>query len=105
MGVPADRERDINGRCINLAAENISFNVLKHDLVPEHHLLSEEEAEKVLSGMGMTCDQLPKIRNSDAGIRVLESIHGPISEGRVVRIVRKSETAQEFVAYRLVTKG
>ncbi|MCL2509958.1 MAG: DNA-directed RNA polymerase subunit H [Methanomassiliicoccaceae archaeon] len=88
-----------------MAADNISFNVLKHDLVPEHHLLSEAEAEKILSDMGMTCDQLPKIRNSDAGIRVLESIHGPIAEGRVVRVVRNSETAQEFVAYRLVTKG
>ena len=31
-----------------MAAENISFNVLKHVLVPEHHLLSEEEAEAVL---------------------------------------------------------
>ena len=88
-----------------MAADNVSFNVLKHDLVPEHHLLSVEEAEKVLSEMGMTYDQLPKIRNSDAGIRVLESIHGPIAEGRIVKIVRKSETAQEFVAYRLVTKG
>ena len=88
-----------------MAAENISFNVLKHDLVPGHHLLSEEEANRILSEMGMTYDQLPKIRNNDAGIRVLESIHGPIAEGRVVKIVRKSETAQEFVAYRLVTKG
>ncbi|MCL1978765.1 MAG: DNA-directed RNA polymerase subunit H [Methanomassiliicoccaceae archaeon] len=88
-----------------MAADNISFNVLKHDLVPEHHLLSEEEAEEVLSAMGMTYDQLPKIRNTDAGIRVLESIHGPITEGRIVRIVRKSETAQDFVAYRLVTRG
>lgn len=88
-----------------MAADNISFNVLKHDLVPEHHLLSAEEAAGVLSSMGMTYDQLPKIKNSDAGIRVLESIHGPIAEGRVVKIVRKSETAQEFVAYRLVTKG
>jgi len=88
-----------------LATENISFNVLKHDLVPEHHLLSEEEAGRVLSELGITCDQLPKIKNNDAGIRVLETIHGPIAEGRVVRIVRKSETAQEFVAYRLVTKG
>ena len=88
-----------------MAADNISFNVLKHDLVPEHHLLSEEEANRVLSEMGITYDQLPKIRNNDAGIRVLESIHGPIAEGRVVKIVRKSETAQIFVAYRLVTRG
>jgi DNA-directed RNA polymerase subunit H len=88
-----------------VATENSSFNVLKHVLVPEHHLLSEEEAESVLKGMGLTREQLPKIRCGDAGIKVLESIHGPIAEGRVVRIVRKSDTALEFVAYRLVTKG
>ena len=88
-----------------MATENISFNVLKHVLVPEHHLLTEEEAESVLSEKGMTRDQLPKIRKSDPGIRVLETIHGPIDEGRVIRVVRKSETAQEFVAYRLVTRG
>jgi DNA-directed RNA polymerase subunit H len=88
-----------------VATDNISFNVLKHVLVPEHHLLSEGEAEEILNNMGMTRDQLPKVRNNDAGVKVLESIHGPIAEGRVVRIVRKSETAQEFVAYRLVTKG
>lgn len=88
-----------------MVTDNISFNVLKHVLVPEHHLLSEEEADAILKDLRMTCDQLPKIRKSDAGIKVLESIYGPISEGRVVKIVRKSETAQEFVAYRLVTKG
>jgi len=88
-----------------LAADNITFNVLKHDLVPEHHLLSEEDADKILSEIGITCDQLPKIKSNDAGIKVLESIHGPIAEGRIVKIVRKSETAQEFVAYRLVTRG
>ena len=88
-----------------MAADNITFNVLKHDLVPEHHLLSEEDADKILSEIGITCDQLPKIKSNDAGIKVLESIHGPIAEGRIVKIVRKSETAQEFVAYRLVTRG
>ena len=70
-----------------MAAENISFNVLKHVLVPEHHLLSEEEADAVLQRKGMTPDQLPKIRKSDPGIKVLESIHGPIDEGRVTRAV------------------
>ena len=90
---------------MNNLAENISFNVLKHELVPEHHLLSEDEAVAVLARKGISREQLPKIRKSDPGIKVLESIHGPIDEGRVIKIVRKSETAQEFVAYRLVTRG
>ena len=89
-----------------MAADNISFNVLKHVLVPEHHLLTEEEAEAVLQRKGMTRDQLPKIRKRDPVIKILENVHGhPIEEGAVVKIVRKSETAQEFVAYRLVTRG
>jgi DNA-directed RNA polymerase subunit H len=88
-----------------LAADNIAFNVLKHDLVPEHHLLSEEETQEVLSKLRITCDQLPKIRKSDAGVKVLENIFGPIEEGRIIKIIRKSETAEEFVAYRLITRG
>jgi len=88
-----------------LAADNIAFNVLTHDLVPEHHLLSEEEAQAILSKLKVTCDQLPKIRKTDAGVKVLENIYGPIEEGRVIKIVRESETAEEFVAYRLVTRG
>jgi DNA-directed RNA polymerase subunit H len=89
----------------HLVTDNISFNVLKHDLVPEHHLLNEEEAEKVLSKLKITCDQLPKIRRTDPGIKVLENVCGPVEEGRIVKIVRKSETAEEFVVYRLVTRG
>ena len=88
-----------------MAADNIAFNVLTHDLVPEHHLLSEEEAQEVLSRLKVTYDQLPKIRKTDAGVKVLENIFGPIEEGRIIKIIRKSETAEEFVAYRLVTRG
>lgn len=89
-----------------MAVENILFNVLKHELVPEHYLLTKEEAEAVLSEKGLKYDQLPKIRKSDAAIKVLENINGtPVEEGRVVKVVRQSETAEEFVAYRLVIKG
>ena len=88
----------------NLAAENISFNVLQHDLVPEHILLSEEEANKVLLDLNITRDQLPQIKKSDAAVRVLENINGPIEVGRVIKVIRKSSTAEEFVAYRLVTE-
>ncbi len=87
-----------------MAAET-SFNVLRHALTPEHHLLAPEEEEAVLNGLHITKGQLPKIRKSDPGIKILETIHGPIEEGRIVKIVRKSETAQEFVVYRLVTRG
>lgn len=88
-----------------MATEEITYNVLEHALVPEHHLLTEEEAEAVLKRKGMTRDQLPKIKKGDPGIKVLEKANGPIEEGRIIKIVRQSETAQEFVAYRLVTRG
>ncbi len=89
-----------------MAADNNSFNILEHNLVPEHTLLTEEEAAKVLSELGMTKDQLPKIRKSDAAIKVLENINnGPIELGSVIKVVRESETAEEFVAYRVVVMG
>jgi len=84
---------------------DIGFNVLEHELVPEHYLLSEEEAGEVLSRMNLSRDQLPKIRHNDACIKILENIYGPISEGRVIKVVRKSLTAEQFVAYRLVIRG
>ncbi|MDR2866128.1 MAG: DNA-directed RNA polymerase subunit H [Methanomassiliicoccaceae archaeon] len=88
-----------------MVADNIAFNVLTHDLVPEHHLLSEEEAEAILLKLKVSRDQLPKIRKTDAGVKVLENIYGPVEEGRIIKIIRDSETAEEFFAYRLVTRG
>ena len=78
------------------------LHVLEHDLVPEHTLLSEQEAEKVLAKFKITKDQLPKIRKDDACIRILERIEGPINPGRLIQIRRKSDTAEEFIVYRLV---
>ncbi len=78
------------------------LHVLEHDLVPEHSLLSEQEAEKVLAKLRITKDQLPKIRRDDACIRLMERIEGPITPGRIIQIRRKSETAEESILYRLV---
>src|SRR5207245_1924535 len=80
----------------------LRFNVLEHQLVPEHRLVPEEEAERVLKGMKITRDQLPKIRKSDPVIQVLEKIEGPIEEGRIIRVTRVSGTAGVSEAYRLV---
>ncbi len=84
---------------------DITFNVLEHELVPEHHLLSEEESEKMLREFKITRDQLPKIRIDDACIKVLEKIYGTtITEGKIIKIIRRSTTADNFVIYRLVVK-
>lgn len=80
----------------------LRFNVLEHQLVPEHRLLSEEEAEQVLKTLRITKDQLPKIHRSDPVIQVLERIGGPIDEGRIIKVTRISGTAGVSEAYRLV---
>ncbi len=88
------------------------FNVLSHDLVPEHKLLTEEEAEAVLTQLGVDRSKLPKIRKDDAAILALEQSYdengkkvGNIREGSIIKVIRKSKTTQEFVAYRLVIGG
>ncbi|OGS48180.1 MAG: DNA-directed RNA polymerase subunit H [Euryarchaeota archaeon RBG_16_68_13] len=78
------------------------FNVLEHQLVPEHRLVPDEETQRVLKVLRITKDQLPKIRRSDPVIQVLERIEGPIEEGRVIRVTRVSGTAGVSEAYRLV---
>lgn len=83
----------------------MAFNVMEHDLVPEHYLLSEKEAGKVLADLRLEKEQLPKIKRGDPSIKFLEeSLGESIEEGRVVKVVRRSPTAGVFVAYRLVVE-
>jgi DNA-directed RNA polymerase subunit H len=83
----------------------MKFNVLQHKLVPEHRLLADDEAERVLKALRITKDQLPKIKKADPVIQVLERVHGPIGEGRIIKVTRISETAGVSEAYRLVIGG
>ena len=84
----------------------MEFNVLEHEMVPEHHLLSEEMEKKVLDKYGIGKDQLPKIRKTDPCIKVLEEILGEeISEGRVIKVVRLNPVSGVSNAYRVVIRG
>ena len=76
-----------------------AFDVMKHDLVPRHEVLSDEEARAVLDRYGVTPDQLPKIFASDAVARAIRA-----KPGQIIRIKRKSPTAGESVAYRYVVE-
>lgn len=86
--------------------ESVPFNVLSHKMVPVHELLSDEETDKVLKKLKITRDQLPKIKENDAAIKMLEkAMNRSIPEKSVIRIIRESETSEEAVVYRLVIRG
>lgn len=81
------------------------FNVMEHQLVPEHHLVSEKDEKEILAKYRIDKDMMPKIRKSDPAILVLEKMHGDIKEKRMIKIVRVSKTAGTSVVYRVVVKG
>jgi len=75
----------------------VKTDILKHQLVPEHVILSEEEAKKVLEDMKVHAEQLPRIRSDDPVVKAIGA-----REGDILKIVRESPTAGKFVTYRIV---
>ncbi len=78
------------------------YNILMHEMVPEHWLIPVKEEEKILKSLGVTKGQLPKIRKSDPVIKTLEKVKGEIEPGRIIEIVRKSRTSGIAKIYRTV---
>ncbi|MCY0851307.1 DNA-directed RNA polymerase subunit H [Thermoplasma acidophilum] len=78
------------------------FNVLDHNLVPEHHIVPEEEEKNILKELNIEKEFLPKISPNDPAIKALEAVHGKIKEGTIIKIVRKSPTMGHSVYYRVV---
>ena len=79
------------------------FNVLQHDLVPEHHLVPVEAEDKVLKELDISKDLLPKISRNDPTIKALEDIHGKLDNGRIIKIIRKSPTVGYSIYYRVIS--
>lgn len=78
----------------------IKFNLFDHLLVPNHVLLSQEEAEMVLKKYRIKPYQLPHIKDSDPAARAIKA-----KPGDIIKILRKSPTAGEAIAYRYVIKS
>ena len=74
-----------------------SINIMEHELVPKHEVLSKEEKEDVLSNFKITKDELPQILSSDPVLQQLKA-----KSGDVIRIIRFSQTAGETIYYRVV---
>ncbi len=77
-----------------------TFNIFKHELVPEHRILSPEEAKAVLERYRVKPYQLPWIRASDPAVIAIGA-----KPGDIIEIRRKSETAGEAIVYRYVVAG
>ena len=76
------------------------LEITKHELVPKHTLLDDNEKEDLLKRYGITLRQLPRMLASDAMAKLLN-----VKVGDVIKIMRKSETAGETEYYRVVVKG
>ena len=75
------------------------FNVLTHELVPEHIIIKDDEIKELLNKFNITPKQLPKILKNDPVVKQIEA-----EEGDVIKIIRKSPTAGVTTYYRLVIK-
>lgn len=75
------------------------FDIFEHKLVPKHEILTKEEREQVLAQYRVQPYQLPQIKASDPAVKAIGA-----KPGDILRIVRKSPTAGEHIAYRYVVE-
>ncbi|RLE51567.1 MAG: DNA-directed RNA polymerase subunit H [Thaumarchaeota archaeon] len=76
------------------------FSIFDHELVPQHILLSKEEAKKVLKELGLRPNCLPLLRANDPAARAIGA-----KPGDIVKIIRRSPTTGVAVVYRYVIPG
>ncbi|MBS3748685.1 MAG: DNA-directed RNA polymerase subunit H [Candidatus Thermoplasmatota archaeon] len=74
-------------------------NITRHELVPDHVILTDKEKQQLLTEYHIEPSQLPKMLTTDP---VALSIGA--ESGEIVKITRESYTAKESTAYRLVVE-
>lgn len=74
------------------------IDILSHELVPKHYIVSEEEKQKIMEKYRITKpSQFPKIKSTDPVVKAIGA-----KQGDLIKIIRKSNIAKEVVYYRLV---
>ncbi|MBU1199753.1 MAG: DNA-directed RNA polymerase subunit H [Nanoarchaeota archaeon] len=72
---------------------------IKHELIPEHIKLSDNDVKDLFKKYNITLKELPKIFITDPAI-----VHMSVKEGDVIQVKRESLTAGEISYYRGVIK-
>ena len=75
----------------------MKIDIQEHMLVPKHEIMTEDEIADEFSDVEYDFKDLPKIKVNDP---VAKSIGA--EPGNILRITRESQTAGEFVTYRIV---
>ncbi|MGE5187755.1 MAG: DNA-directed RNA polymerase subunit H [Betaproteobacteria bacterium] len=73
------------------------FDIFEHALVPRHEILPEKDKQALLEQYKVKPYQMPQITSTDPAVKAIGA-----KPGDVLRIIRKSSTAGEHVAYRYV---
>jgi DNA-directed RNA polymerase subunit H (RpoH/RPB5) len=71
-------------------------NIMEHEMVPRHTLLSKKEKKALLARYKVTEEQLPRILYTDPVAKYLG-----VKRGEVLEIARDSETAGRYTTYRI----
>lgn len=80
--------------------EELRIKIKEHIFVPEHIILTPEEAKEVLNRYNAKLEQFPYILSTDPVIKEIGA-----KPGDLIKIIRKSETAGEAIYYRYVVEG
>jgi len=76
-----------------------AFDIFEHKLVPKHEILTAGEKEQILTLFKVQPYMLPQIKASDPAVKAIGA-----KPGDVLRIVRKSPTSGQHLAYRYVVE-
>jgi DNA-directed RNA polymerase subunit H len=75
------------------------FDIFEHALVPRHEILPEKEKIELLQKYKVQPYQMPQIKSIDPAVKAIGA-----KPGDILRIIRKSSTAGEHIAYRYVVE-
>jgi DNA-directed RNA polymerase subunit H len=75
------------------------FDIFEHALVPMHEILTPKEREQLLTLYKVKPYQMPQVTSTDPAVKAIGA-----KPGDVLRIIRKSSTAGEHIAYRYVVE-
>lgn len=75
------------------------FEIFEHALVPKHEIMTEKEKNQLLSRYKIHPYQMPQVKANDPAVKAIGA-----RPGDLLRVIRRSATAGEHIAYRYVVE-